>query len=118
MSRYRQRPIPLRMLLPTALSIASSGAWADTAATSGDPGDSSGMLEEVTVTAQKGSERLLDVPIAETVLDAGWLADAGQYNLASYYTKVPGLNIDIGNRGEPIVAVLGIANMRRGRRPE
>ena len=92
------------MLLPAALSLASGAAWAEVA-TPADPGDSSGMLEEVTVSAQKKSERLLDVPIAETVLDAGSLADTGQYNLASYYTQVPGLDFDLGNRGEPIVAI-------------
>jgi iron complex outermembrane recepter protein len=102
---------PYSGMLLAAAVIVSGGAWAEVATNSPDTGDSSSMLEEVTVTAQKRSERLLDVPIAETVLDASSLAEAGQYNLSSYYTAVPGLNFDIGNRGEPIVAIRGIANI-------
>ncbi len=53
--------------------------------------------ENVTVTAQKrGEERLRDVPIPVTVLNADSLVDNGQLLLRDYYSNVPGLNLSAG----------------------
>ena len=51
-------------------------------------------LEEVVVTAQKREERLLDVPVAMTVLDPRSLAQNGQVKLADYFASIPGLNVN------------------------
>lgn len=53
--------------------------------------------ENVEVTAQKrGQERLRDVPIPVSVLNADTLVDNGQLLLRDYYSSVPGLNLSTG----------------------
>ncbi|HWW84955.1 MAG TPA: TonB-dependent receptor plug domain-containing protein, partial [Vicinamibacterales bacterium] len=53
--------------------------------------------ENVVVTAQKrGEERVRDVPIPVTVLNADSLVDNGQVLLRDYYSDVPGLNLSTG----------------------
>ncbi len=48
--------------------------------------------ETITVTAQKRVERLQDVPMAVSVVNAKKLASNGQFDMASYYTDIPGLS--------------------------
>jgi iron complex outermembrane receptor protein len=50
-------------------------------------------LEEIIVTAQKRSERLQDVPVPVTALDAETLTDNNQLRLQDYYTSVPGFMV-------------------------
>lgn len=59
----------------------------------GSIGTSSSPLEEVVVTAEKRSERLLDVPVPVTVVPAAALINTNQLRLADYYTMVPGLDV-------------------------
>jgi iron complex outermembrane recepter protein len=54
---------------------------------------SSEALEEVVVTAEKKTERLQDVPVPVTVLNADTLVDYNQLRIQDYYTSVPGLNV-------------------------
>jgi iron complex outermembrane receptor protein len=54
---------------------------------------SSSSLDEVVVTAQKKSERLQDVPVPVTVLNANDLAINNQVLLRDYYATVPGFNV-------------------------
>jgi iron complex outermembrane recepter protein len=57
------------------------------------PADTSGpKLEEVIVTAQKREERLQDVPVPVTVLDAQALIDSNHISMAQYYSSIPSLN--------------------------
>jgi iron complex outermembrane receptor protein len=56
-------------------------------------GTSAAGLSEIIVTAQKRSERLQDVPVPVTVLDARALVDSNQLRLQDYYTSVPGLDV-------------------------
>jgi len=51
------------------------------------------QLQEVIVTAQKKSERLQDVPVPVAVLNASTLTDNGNLTLLSYFSSVPGLQI-------------------------
>jgi outer membrane receptor protein involved in Fe transport len=48
-------------------------------------------IEEVVVTAQKRIERLQDVPVPVTALDAQTLVSSNQLRLQDYYTKIPGV---------------------------
>jgi len=51
------------------------------------------LLEEVVVTAQKREQRLQDVPIPVTAIDAGTLAESNQLRLQDYASSVPGLSV-------------------------
>jgi len=52
--------------------------------------DTEGMLEEVTVTAQRRAESLQSVPISVTVFDAEELREAGVRILSDISTRTPG----------------------------
>jgi iron complex outermembrane recepter protein len=49
--------------------------------------------DEVIVTAQKRTERLQDVPVFVTAMNADALVDSNQLWLQDYYTSVPGFNV-------------------------
>lgn len=57
-------------------------------------------MEQVLVTAQKQVQRLQDVPIPVTVLDAETLADNNENRLQDYFATVPGLTL-VGGTGGP-----------------
>jgi outer membrane receptor protein involved in Fe transport len=56
-------------------------------------------LDEIVVTAQKREERLQDVPVPVTALEATALASQGQTRLQDYFTSVPGLSFTGGGAG-------------------
>ena len=56
-------------------------------------------LQEVVVTAQKKSQRLLDVPVPVSVLDTADLSANGQSRLQDYFAQVPGLSLTTNNGG-------------------
>lgn len=62
-----------------------------------DPGAPS--LREIVVTAQKKSQRLLDVPVPVSVLDTADLSANGQSRLQDYFAQVPGLSLTTNNGG-------------------
>jgi len=77
------------------------------------------QLSEVIVTAQKRSERIQDVPISMTAVNASTLVQENLVSLSDLYTRIPGLNYagtdvwDISIRGistgggtNPTVAIL------------
>jgi len=65
-------------------------------------------VEEVVVTAQKRSERLLDVPLAVTALDADTLAARDQTQLIDYFREVPGLDVNLPRDGLLTILLRGI----------
>lgn len=66
-------------------------------------------LEEVIVTAQKTQERLQDVPVPVTALDAESLVTNNQVRLQDYYTKVPGLGLSVfGPESGTTVTIRGL----------
>jgi outer membrane receptor protein involved in Fe transport len=65
-------------------------------------------LDEIIVTAQKRSERLQDVPVPVTVLDAQALLDNNITSIRDYYSKVPGLNFAAESNGATLVTIRGI----------
>jgi len=56
-------------------------------------------LQEIVVTAQKRIERLQDVPVPVTALDAETLAQRNQNRLQDYFAAVPGLSLNAGSFG-------------------
>jgi iron complex outermembrane recepter protein len=73
--------------------------------------EKSAGLSEIIVTAQKKSERLQDVPVALTALDAQTLVDNNQVRLQDYFATVPGLTLNAatnGNAGTQSFAIRGI----------
>jgi iron complex outermembrane recepter protein len=68
----------------------------------------SGGLSEIIVTAQKKSERLQDVPVPVSVLDAEALTDNGKVLLKDYFTSIPGLSLSPNILGQTNLAIRGI----------
>ena len=64
--------------------------------------------EEVLVTAQKKEERLQDVPVPMTAIDAQSLTSNNQFHLQDYYASVPGLTLALDSRGAPSISIRGV----------
>jgi len=75
-----------------ATAVLSTGAHAQGAAAQ-SPAAGETILGEVVVTAQKRSERLLDVPVAVSALPAQSLVQQNLVTIADYSRRVPGLNV-------------------------
>lgn len=71
-------------------------------------------LEEVLVTAQRRGERLQDVPITVTVLDAGQVQQARVQQLGDVANRTPGLSFDAYPASQPRVFIRGIGSSDRG----
>lgn len=67
-----------------------------------------GQLADVIVTAQRRSERLLQVAAPVTALQATDLARRGDFRLADYAASVPGLNLISSEPGETAIVIRGI----------
>jgi len=65
-------------------------------------------LEEIVVTAQKKEERLQDVPVPVTVLNAYSLSDTNKVSLQDYYASVPGLTVAPNELNAQLVTIRGI----------
>jgi iron complex outermembrane recepter protein len=65
-------------------------------------------LEEIVVTAQKRIERLQDVPVPVTAINAELLVSSGQPRLQDYYTRVPGLIVTPDDYGTPAITIRGV----------
>lgn len=65
-------------------------------------------LAEIIVTAQKREERLLDVPVSVTALDASTLAQQNVIQIQDYIAQVPGLAENTGQSGRVSLAIRGI----------
>jgi len=74
-----------------SLGIISGARIGPTLAATPDTSADQAALAEVVVTAQKREERLQDVPIPVTALQAQALVDTGHVRLQDYYESVPGL---------------------------
>lgn len=95
-----RRSSALAALLPLALgSAAPAHAQADAS-----------VLEEITVTIRRFEERLLDVPLAVTVLDAATLARAGVRSLDDVAALTPGLTFsNVFGELLPVPVIRGLA---------
>jgi iron complex outermembrane receptor protein len=101
----RHRKLVL-LLGACALSYSSVGA----ARAQGAPAERDTSLEEVVVTAQRRSERLVDVPISITSVSANQLERAGVSGLLDLTIMVPGLKVDRqGGNTQP--AIRGVTTL-------
>src|SRR3984957_7009283 len=79
------------LLLAGLASIAEAQAQSATTAPAATANQPIGSLEEVTLTTQKRSERLQDVPVTITALSADYLAKTGVERMSDLPTAVSGL---------------------------
>jgi iron complex outermembrane receptor protein len=104
-----------RTILKLALSSTALGALMLTAAhaqtaTAGSAGAAadSAKVAEVVVTAQKRSERIIDVPMSITALTAKQLSKAGVTDPAQLSKVTPGFAYQQGAFGTPVFSIRGI----------
>ena len=105
LSRMRSRLLlgaAAAMLLPAAAQAqqASGADRADAATSDGD----------IIVTAQKRSERLLDVPLAITAITGDEIARRGASSLQDLQYSVPGLSLVEQGPGQERIQIRGVAN--------
>ena len=103
-----------RLMSASALVALGTGAagvaQAQTAAPAASVnGQQPPSVAEVVVTAQKRSERLLDVPAAVSVLSSAALQQGGSVDIQDYYREVPGLSIDDNGTGFTQIEIRGIS---------
>jgi len=67
-------------------------------------------ITEIVVTAQKRSERLQDVPVAVTAIDANALTSQNLLRLQDYYTRIPDLNLTTNPFGGVQLIIRGLDN--------
>jgi iron complex outermembrane receptor protein len=60
------------------------------------------------VTAQKRTERLQDVPVPVTAINASALVEQNQLRLQDYFASVPGLSLQSGGRGDVVLSIRGL----------
>lgn len=91
-------------------SAAARSGSAEIASSSGedDTGESSRESADIVVTAQKRSEKLLDVPVPVTSMAAANLTAANQVRIEDYYVRIPGLNINPTGFGGPQPVLRGV----------
>lgn len=98
-----------RLRLAQVDSPAMSSSTASGAANLDAAASRTQSLEEVIVTAQKRNERLQEVPVPVTAIDAASLVDTNQLRLQDYYTRSPGVSLTIADGvGAPQVTIRGI----------
>ena len=103
------RTLPKRLLVASIAMIAVS-QQAQAQVTNVSNQESSRVLEEVTVTAQRRSERSLDVPISITALSAEQLGQGDIQQLGDIMKLTPGLRFDnAGAYSQPTIRGVGTA---------
>jgi len=63
---------------------------------------------DIIVTAEKRSERLMEVPVPVTALDAGTLVNTNQLRLQDFYSSVPGFSVTPRIGSQNVLAIRGI----------
>ena len=95
------------LIAGSALGILSGQAFAQGPATA-DGANRTAALDEIVVTAQKRSERLLDVPLSVTAASGEQLAKQGVTQTAQLTKLVPGFTYQESNYGTPIFTIRGV----------
>jgi outer membrane receptor protein involved in Fe transport len=88
----------------------TSGVAADAGSADVAAGGAAPTLEEITVTAQKRSQRLIDVPISVTALDGDALRQAGIQTMLDLSYAVPSLVVQDTGGGYQRYFIRGIGN--------
>lgn len=115
-SDYKRRsPLHLACLLSAVGVLMSASDATAQSRSSADASDDSSVLQEVTVTAQRRSERLQDVPITVTNLTADQLAKANVRDFTDIQTLAPALRFDVGGSDlQPSIRGVGTAVITSG----
>lgn len=102
--------IPVTTSLCIAALLSTSALAQDVPTSTADQEDSlqGAALEEIIVTAQKRSERLLDVPVPVTAITANTLAERNQMQLQDYFRQVPGLDLTSNGGGSKSITLRGV----------
>jgi iron complex outermembrane receptor protein len=108
------------MLVATAFACADLTSWhvqaADATAATAD--EAPAELAEIVVTAQKRSEKAVDVPIAIVALSGSALQNAGIVDMNSLAQVVPGMHVDMtGAFFQPSIRGVGTAVAGQGVSP-
>jgi iron complex outermembrane receptor protein len=74
-------------------------------------------LQEILVTAQKRTERLLDVPVPVTAIDAQALVASNQLRIQDYVAEFPGLTMTTAAFGYQSLSIRGISPLIGGSAP-
>ncbi len=112
------KSMTFRSTLAVACAISMSAhAVADTSSQESSSSSSSNALQEVVVTAQKREERLQDVPIPVSVVDATSLTTTNQVKLTDFYSEVPGLSIAPSTMSSQTLSIRGITTGAVGSGP-
>jgi iron complex outermembrane recepter protein len=104
----------MRLIGPALLGILLCSPFAAGASEDNSPqgpsasSASSGQLEEITVTAQKRSERELDVPLSISAVSGDALERQGITSVADLEKIVPGFTYQPSQYGTPIYSIRGI----------
>jgi len=67
------------------------------------------QLEEIVVTAQKRSERLQDVPLSLSIINADTLLQQNNLGAKDYLPQIPGVALDEVGSGQDQITIRGIA---------
>jgi iron complex outermembrane receptor protein len=110
----KTKPVLVRRIY-TLAALAAAGA-ASVAPVRGQTSVESAALQEVTVTARKREERLLDVPVAVTAVSAERIEAQSIVSLDDVTYAVPNLSItgggtDAGGTGNGIIFIRGIGQV-------
>jgi iron complex outermembrane recepter protein len=98
-------------MLVSAIAWASVGsAWAQATVDSGSATQSatSNELSEIVVTAEKREERLLDVPIPLTAVNAEALTELNETKFSDFYASIPNLSFAPQGASQQLLAIRGI----------
>jgi iron complex outermembrane recepter protein len=105
--------VVMASMAPTAVVRAADGSQGPSADSSQGAtqagGSQSDQLQEVTVTARKQTERLLDVPAAISVVDASSMLQNHDVDIQDYYATVPGLSMTTLGNGQTAVMMRGVS---------
>lgn len=104
---------PMICTVALAALASTNPCMAQTATNSGDTTSARSQgkapsTDDIIVTAQKRSQRLIDTPVPVAVISATNLVASQQTRLADYFNQVPGLSYNNLNRGESLLAIRGV----------
>jgi outer membrane receptor protein involved in Fe transport len=95
---------------PDRTAGSTSGVATDASSVEAAAGGASPTLEEITVTAQKRTQKLIDVPISVTALDGDALRQAGIQTMLDLSYAVPSLVVQDTGGGYQRYFIRGIGN--------
>ena len=96
------------LLAGSALCLVATQAATAQESSAQDASTQTSVLEEIVVTAQKRSERLMDVPLSITAASGEQLARRGITDTAQLAKVVPGFTYQESNYGTPVFTIRGV----------